>query len=261
MCHGYGGLIMFDAKIALAPLHDQTFSTFRDLSEKLAEIRLQHLRDLPADFGPRELFEIARQNGWVKEGPDGQITITLGDPPPSEPKPGDMLDVLNEVERVLPQMLLDASRWKGLDITYETPHVERLWTPKTVRGVEYRVYLHRIHPCKDALMHPHPWPSAVMLVSGSYDMGIAYGHPDPFSPGAVPPEAARMYLSPGSRYEMLNPWGWHWVKPLRRPVLSVMVTGTPWPNTGKQPGQGLRHKALDVEVARELLYVFRSIFA
>ena len=85
-----------------------------------------------------------------------------------------MLDVLTQVERALPALLQDESVWQSLYVDYHPPMVERLWT----RWGEYRVFLHRIHPCErgQALFHPHPWPSAmrVHLPPFSSHVSIAY---------------------------------------------------------------------------------------
>ena len=84
-----------------------------------------------------------------------------------------MLDVLIEVEQALPQLLQDESGWQSVLVDYHPPTVERLWT--TWQG--FRVYLHRIHPCEreQALFHPHPWPSAMRVLEGDYEMAVGFG--------------------------------------------------------------------------------------
>ncbi len=135
-----------------------------------------------------------------------------------------MLNVLREIETRLLSYIDDAnteySVWQSLDITYEKPHVERVWMP--YQG--YRIYLHRIHTCsrEEALWHPHPWPSAMLVVDGEYEMGIGYGN------SLRPPVAATVVLGQGSRYEMVEANAWHYVRPVNKPVLSLMVTGLPW---------------------------------
>ncbi len=109
--------------------------------------------------------------------------------------------------------------WESLDVNYEPPRVERLWR----KFGDFRIYLHRIHPCEKALFHPHPWPSAVEVLSGAYEMGIGYG-----AGPEAPPTAATAILRKGSSYEMIDPNGWHYVRPFGDPSLSIMVTGKPW---------------------------------
>lgn len=122
--------------------------------------------------------------------------------------------------------------WSTLDVDYEPPRVERLWKP--LPNEDARIYLHRIHPCEKALFHPHPWPSAVMILSGRYEMGVGFG-----SGEQEPPVAARTILAAGSCYEMDHPDGWHWVRPIGGPSLSVMITGLPWKRWSPSPEKKL----------------------
>src|SRR5256884_8489783 len=104
-----------------------------------------------------------------------------------------MLEVLAAVEKELPRLLLDEAAWSGLFIDYHPPTVERLWA----QWRNYRVSLHRIHPCGpgQALFHAHPWPSAMRVLTGEYEMAVGYG------PGeAVPPVAALMIAKGDFRY-------------------------------------------------------------
>src|SRR5918993_824089 len=118
-----------------------------------------------------------------------------------------MLDVLARLEAELPAMLADEASWQTLDIDYHPPRVERLWRPWD----DYRVSLHRIHPCgpSDALFHPHPWPSAMRILEGTYEMAVGYGKGE-----SVPPIAARMIASGDFRYEMTDSDAWHYVRPI-----------------------------------------------
>lgn len=154
------------------------------------------------------------------------IKVVPKDPPPL--LHGDLMKRLKGVvDNDLRDLLRQPFLWKSKKIRYETPHVDRVWMQLDDTT---RLFVHRIHPCEVALSHPHPWPSAVLLLSGSYEMGIAHGHPqgDPFFPGAVPPLAAIVDVHAPSGYEMTHPWGWHYVKP-REVVYSVMLTGRPFP--------------------------------
>ncbi len=153
---------------------------------------------------------------------------------------GDMLAVLTRAERALGSanavgLLNDTAGWNTLDVDYEPPRVERLWR----EFEDGRLYLHRIHPCEKALYHPHPWPSAVKIITGSYEMGIGYhvwgGRPAtwmrvPTSNEIVgaPPYASLQVLTAGCTYEMIRPGGWHYVRPLGGTSYSIMVTGPKW---------------------------------
>jgi len=159
-----------------------------------------------------------------------------------------MLQVLDEALKALPALLSDPETpWVGLAVRYEKPYVDRLW----VQWGEYRLNLHRIFPCDVPLYHPHPWPSAVEIFDGRYEMGLGADHPETALISTV-------VLGPGSRYEMANPRGWHYVKPLGGPSMSVMVTGKPWPNEGvSAPGKGLVHPNLSTHERAFILAYFK----
>jgi hypothetical protein len=160
-----------------------------------------------------------------------------------------MLDVLANVEAVLPQLLQVERDWQSLYIDYHPPTVERLWTPWR----DYRVYLHRIHPCEreQALFHPHPWPSAMRVLEGDYEMAVGFGVGI-----ETPPVAALMIAQGDFRYEMTHPDSWHYVRPLGRPTLSVMVTGKPWARDAPRNSRPLQ--PLRQEQVAELLQLFRK---
>jgi hypothetical protein len=160
-----------------------------------------------------------------------------------------MLDVLTQLEQSLPAMLLDESIWHSLYVDYHPPTVERLWAPWR----ECRAFLHRIHPCErgQALFHPRPWPSAMRVLEGEYEMAVGFG------PGMVAPPVAALMVSRGDfRYEMTHPDSWHYVRPLAEPTLSVMVTGKPWDRESPRSSKPLR--PLHAEQAAELLRLFRA---
>lgn len=170
---------------------------------------------------------------------------------------GRLLEILdNFLEADLPRMLRDPSFvWEDLLVNYEAPRVDRLWG----KFKEFRVYLHRIYPCSLPYKHIHPWPSAIRVLSGTYEMEV--GTLDTLQ-AEVPQDAvpsATIQLSKGSSYEMLDPKGWHSVRPLREPSLSVMLTGVPWftENPFKGKGQGTR---LHARTREEVLEEFRKLF-
>lgn len=157
-----------------------------------------------------------------------------------------MLDVLEALEKELPWLLEDGGAWESLYIDYHPPTVERLWRP----WEDYRVSLHRIHPCPPsrALFHPHPWPSAMHLLAGRYEMEIGYG-----SGEEPPPVSSRIIATEGSRYEMTHPDAWHSVRPLERSVITLMVTGKPWSRPAPSAGRKLDPLS---PVQREALFSF-----
>jgi hypothetical protein len=177
-----------------------------------------------------------------------------------------MRAALLAVESQLPALLRrdGLNGWSSVDVTYELPRVERLWRnvddvwvpgegEELQRLTGLRVFLHRIHPCDHPLYHPHPWPSAVRLVDEPYEMDVGYGPSD-----KPPPTATTLWLRPASIYAMIEPDGWHSVKPLAHPCLSVMVVGRPWERWS--PGKGVSHGRLSSEAAQDLLETFRRYY-
>lgn len=164
---------------------------------------------------------------------------------------GYMLKLLHEAENFLPEWLSDESSWQTVLVNYHPPVVERVWR----QWGENRVYLHRIFPCKreEALFHPHPWPSAMMILSGTYEMAFGFG-----SGLVLPPVATMINLSAGDTYEMVHPDSWHYVRPLGSPAMSLMVTGKPWHRPFSPTGRAL--VALTMEQAKLIFDFFRSQF-
>lgn len=85
-----------------------------------------------------------------------------------------------------------------------------------------RLAVHRIHPCDDPFFHPHPWPCAIRVLKGRYEMPVGFG-----AGVDTPAVAGRLYLAAGSLYEMTHPDMWHAVK-AHTEVLSIMLMGKPW---------------------------------
>ena len=162
-----------------------------------------------------------------------------------------MLDVLHQVESQLQRLLKSSEEkhWNSLFVDYHPPFVERLWTQSS----DCRIYLHRIHPCEpgEALFHTHPWPSAMRVLEGSYELAVGYGAGE-----KEPPVAARMILGPGSEYEMTDPNGWHFVRPIEKPTMSLMVAGRPWDRSSPKSDKPL--KSLPLERQQEIFQFFRK---
>lgn len=150
---------------------------------------------------------------------------------------------------MLPGLLRQQGLWKSLDISHVPPRVERVWAQVN----DMRVNLHRAHPCDSPLFHGHPWPCAVRVVTGSYEVAVGHG-----PPGDPPPEAATFLLGPGSVYEMADMDSWHYVTPIGSPSLSLMVSGRPWGLRGVAPDEELR--SLDSAAVSDILDLFRRLY-
>lgn len=134
-----------------------------------------------------------------------------------------MIDQLKQIEdKMILSLLNQPDKWKTLLINYHPPMVERCW----IQIGNYRLYLHFIHPCeaKDALFHPHPWPSAMHVLHGRYEMGLGFG------PGnEEPPKMCTLLLeNGGAYYDMTHIDGWHYVRPIGGPCATVMLAGKLW---------------------------------
>ena len=162
-----------------------------------------------------------------------------------------MLDALERIEREMPQLLDDVSNWRSLYVDYHPPVVERLWR----QHGDFRVYLHRIHPCEPdgALFHPHPWPSAMRLLSGKYEMAIGHGKGD-----EAPPIDTKRIVSAGACYEMTDPDDWHYVCPIGEPAMTLMVTGNPYGRWAPKSEKPLRE--LSEVQKREIFDFFTSAY-
>lgn len=113
-----------------------------------------------------------------------------------------MINKLREAESILPDLLRNSDNWNSLDVDYYPPRVERLWMQY---DEDHRLYIHIIHPTnEDCLFHKHRWPAAFKILKGSYEMGVAY-------------------------YEMTNTHTLHYVRPLDKESLSLMITGPLYP--------------------------------
>lgn len=120
----------------------------------------------------------------------------------------------------LPELLL-SDKWKSYYIDAEEPIVERMWNSFYA---DWRVCLHRIRPSNKAFYHPHRHPTAILICKGSYEMGVGYGEPD----GTPPPIFGPIVLKAWDYYQMAHPHNWHYIKTLKGPSYSIMVTGEPY---------------------------------
>jgi len=169
-----------------------------------------------------------------------------------------MLEKLQEAEAALPALLCD-NNWNSLLVDYHHPRVHRLWRQFDDK---HRLLLHKIHSCEEgeALLHPHPWPSAMRIYTpsgASYETGVGRGNPH-FD---APPMPAKFVLKSGSSYEMVDDCAWHYVRPLDGPIYSVMVIGKPWSKIKQERfGQLREHKQLNEYQIEDLREFFRGIY-
>lgn len=166
-------------------------------------------------------------------------------------KPETYLGKLYAVEQALPHLLTNESLWHSLFVDYAKPYVERVH----MNWNGLRINLHRISTCEthEALFHPHPWPSAMRILEGSYEMGVGYSTTD-----EVPPTAATLVLTPGAAYEMVDRNGWHYVRPLTDYSLTLMVSGEPWDRISPKSSYPLSE--LSHSAKQEILLQFQKYY-
>jgi len=178
-----------------------------------------------------------------------------------------MIELLKEIELKLPELLNDPSVWKTVDVDYHPPRVERVWTQLG----ENRLMLHVIHPCESdkSLYHPHPWPSAMHVLRGKYEMGLAFRTMPKDAErilNAIPSsefleEICKLELNGDNYYEMLDPKGWHYVSPIKNFCYTVMLIGKPWDsNEGKDLPNPGKLKELSEERKLQILSCFELLY-
>lgn len=189
-----------------------------------------------------------------------------------------MLPVLQECEKLLPQLLEDRGSWKSIYIDYRPPYLMRIFRDieSTLLGKQVRVNLHYFLPTaavelkkheadegKEAqasresgenLYHPHGWASCMRIIKGTYDQDIGYAD----RPGVdvMPPKLCRLTHSSKDSYAMNDEWLWHQVNP--RPgqaVFTLMVTYIP---EGWDQEIPRSTKALRALKASELDFMFEN---
>lgn len=157
-----------------------------------------------------------------------------------------MLKNLFNIEKQLPKLLDNKDNWQSVYVDYHKPFVKRLWKQEG----DLRIYLHQIFPCEkeESLLHPHPWPSAMKVISGFYEMGVGYSDTN-----KEPIIASTLILPENSYYEMVDINSWHYVRPLENPSFSLMITGVPWKRESPKSSYPLRELQED-----EKLIIFQE---
>lgn len=196
-----------------------------------------------------------------------------------------MIEDLKIIEKTsrFKDLLNDPTAWNTLDVNYHHPRVERLWTQLSS---ERRLMIHLIHPCKpgESLYHPHPWPSALHVLYGKYEMGLGVKYLpgykelmmfraeidgvkvfdlDPIKRVGTEENGAEVFVKEickiemegNNYYEMLDPKGWHYVRPIDYVCMSLMLIGTPFEEKDNQeiPKQWGKLPSLTEERKLELL--------
>lgn len=160
-------------------------------------------------------------------------------------------DILKDPKFI--QWLNNPQLWTTKDIDYAEPRVERVY----MQVGNDRVSLHVIHPCDgEPLLHPHGWESAmyVLPIGGLYEQGIGFDVPN-YGQAMV----CKQIVKGDMYYEMLDPDGIHYVKPLLQPVFTVMLNGPViWEENVLKADKKL--VPLSDERKKEILLTFKNYF-
>lgn len=168
-----------------------------------------------------------------------------------------MIEKLKEAEIKLPYLLKNIDNWSSLDVDYFPPRVERLWMQY---DESHRLFIHIIHPTtENCLFHKHKWPAAFKMIQGQYEVGISYSEDEISSDNAYNiPIISKFILSAGSYYEMTNTHTLHYVKPIDKYSVSLMITGNLYPENRKEV-LDRKLNALSLERVAEILRITNSI--
>jgi len=169
-----------------------------------------------------------------------------------------LIETLRKIEKSeLMPMLFNPQMWNTLDVNYFPPRVERLWLQY---DEGHRLFIHIIHPTEaECLFHKHRWEAAFKLLKGSYEMGLTMSEQEITSGDAYRlPNIAKFILTAGTYYEMSYTHTAHYVKPLSRYSVSLMLTGNMYPDKREEAKHdGLQ--PLTIERKQEILDEVKDI--
>lgn len=164
----------------------------------------------------------------------------------------ELLKLLDRTLEKLKKKSLTVNDVKSLDIDYLPPRVYRVWFEMHDEelNINYRVMFHRIFKLQKGekpYYHPHIWKSAMIVCEGSYIMEL----------GDANNIYSTMLLTPKSKYEMVNPNGWHSVSPLTEIADSIMITTELYPKV-EMPVKHPTLNPLEEHTVRYLLRTFKN---
>lgn len=174
-----------------------------------------------------------------------------------------MLDVLTQLEDELPGLIDRGTAnaiWGGYKLIFKkntiTFRAETHWRDCLVR-------LNHFLPVTggDEVLHPHVWPGAIHVLSGGYEMDLAFGEPEGWGKSAPKPNA-QFFIGPGSRYSMLDHRVWHAIRP-KVETFSVCLCGPNFEEIVQaplEPGTVYERERLNPEQVTEHLAHYKRYF-
>lgn len=170
-----------------------------------------------------------------------------------------MIENLKQIEdKMLLDLLIQQNKWNTVFINDKKPITERCW----IQLGNYRLNLHFIHKCEvsNDLYHSNDCPSAMHILSGKYEMGLALnhccGHKEmelvrSGNGGTLKyigieegskhlmyiKEICKLEMNGDNYYEMLDPNGWHYVRPMGDVCATIVLTGKSWETELEKTGK------------------------
>ena len=166
--------------------------------------------------------------------------------------------LLDAAQAALPVLLSPPHRdsWIGALSIQDGQELERLAIDLTMDGTKYVLLLHRFQrePQELVSRHVHPWPLAVHVLEGSYQMD--------FGPGAadVLELTDSNLIQAGDRY-VIAPDVWHSVRPVSEETYSIAIRPKADPQERRVSNPLARVQSLDTSIREALLAYFSKICA
>jgi hypothetical protein len=145
-----------------------------------------------------------------------------------------MISKLKEIEGHIPALIKDSALWNGYNLEFGVPRIEQISMKYDENCL---LAFHVLHPAEVTLFHKHCWTGAFKILSGSYEMGVSLLEEEvtSYEQALCLPTAAKLILNDGTYYEMTYTHGLHYVKPIGKPVLSLMLLGEAYPEQRSKP--------------------------
>jgi len=74
------------------------------------------------------------------------------------------------------------------------------------------------------------YPSATIICKGFCEMGLGYGDPNGLPPDMMGP----LYLNEGSYYQILSPYEWNYLRPIKESCITLTVMESPFESQSRQ---------------------------
>lgn len=158
-----------------------------------------------------------------------------------------LCEKLLEFEEILPELLTEKDAWKSINVNHQAPSVKRIW--RNWQG--YRINLHKLTKVdgKEEYFHSHPWPIAIRLLTGSYQMCYEFVQDEQVMTGVE-------IITPETPYCMENPNDKHSIKLLDNTIYSLMINGKAWASNNELAEQEIIAHNLETLSSKDIEEIF-----